>query len=134
MYAFGLILWELATWELPFQQLSQYQIMLTVGEKGGRPEIPAPSSPALHGGAFPGYDEYVALMHACWAQDAAARPGFDHIIAVLRGLSAGLLAGEPQVREAEAEAAGHQNTAEKADHDDGGGAHARMTLPPSPFE
>jgi serine/threonine protein kinase len=90
VYAFGLILWELATWELPFEQLTQFQIMLTVGEKGGRPEIPQPNSPSLRGGDFPGYADYVSLMQACWAQNPKDRPGFDQIIAMLRKIVVGL--------------------------------------------
>lgn len=90
VYAFGLILWELATWQLPFEQLSQFQIMLAVGEKGFRPEIPAPDSPALRGGSFPGYDKYVQLMEDCWAQNPAKRPGFDYIISVLRDIAIGV--------------------------------------------
>jgi len=90
VYAFGLILWELATWELPFEQFTQFQIILNVGEKGGRPEIPDPSSPSLRGGDFPGYADYVALMEACWAQKPEDRPGFDQIIAMLRKIVVGL--------------------------------------------
>jgi serine/threonine protein kinase len=90
VYAFGLILWELATWELPFEQMTQFQIMLSVGEKGGRPEIPEPSSPSLRGGDFPGYADYVSLMKACWAQNPKDRPGFDQIIAMLRKIVVGL--------------------------------------------
>lgn len=126
VYAFGLILWELATWELPFEQLTQYQIMLTVSEKGGRPDIPEPSSPTLRGGAFPGYAEFVKLMELCWAQDPAARPGFDYIISALRDLSAGLLGGGGE------EKARVQSAVEDSAAADSG--HARMTLPPSPFE
>ena len=90
VYAFALIMWELATWELPFEKLTQYQIMLAVGEKAGRPDIPLAGSSTLRGGSFSGYAEYVVLMEACWAQDPAARPGFDHIIAVLRNIAAKL--------------------------------------------
>ncbi len=90
VYAFGLILWELATWELPFDQMTQFQIILTVAEKGGRPEIPEPSSPSLQGGDFPGYADYVSLMKACWAQNPKDRPGFDQIIAMLRKIVVGL--------------------------------------------
>jgi serine/threonine protein kinase len=90
VYAFGLILWELATWELPFEQFTQFQIILNVGEKGCRPEIPDPSSPLLRGGDFPGYADYVALMEACWAQNPKDRPGFDQIIAMLRKIVVGL--------------------------------------------
>lgn len=76
----GLILWELATWETPFANMTPFQIMLTVGEQGGRPEVPEVGSTELQGGNFEGWDEYVGLMKACWAQDPNQRPSFDQVI------------------------------------------------------
>ena len=52
-----------------------------------RPDIPAEAE-ALPGGGFAGLGEYVDLMRACWAQDAAARPDFETIIGRLRRLLA----------------------------------------------
>lgn len=83
VYAFGIILWELATWELPFDGMSPFQIILAVGEKGVRPEL----AHAPRGGEFWGYEDYVALMEACWAQDPEERPAFEHIIASLRSIA-----------------------------------------------
>jgi serine/threonine protein kinase len=77
VYAFGLIMWELACWETPFGKLSAFQIMLSVGQQGIRPEVPGPGT--LRGGPFEGYVEYVALMQACWAQAPEQRPTFDQV-------------------------------------------------------
>lgn len=86
VYSFGLILWELLTWELPFEHLTPFQIILLVGEKGERPLIPERTSRGVKGGVFPGYDDYIALMQSCWAQDPADRPAFDQVIASLRSI------------------------------------------------
>lgn len=83
VYAFGIVLWELATWELPFDGMSPFQIILAVGEKGMRPEL----EHGPRGGGFNGYEDYVALMEACWAQNPEERPAFEHIIASLRAIA-----------------------------------------------
>ncbi|PSC73896.1 Serine threonine-kinase CTR1 isoform A [Micractinium conductrix] len=88
VYAYGLILWELLTWELPFLDLSNFQIMLAVTQQGQRPAIKDQWGAAQYpGGTFIGYNEYVALMQRCWADDPAARPTFEQIIADLRRIA-----------------------------------------------
>jgi hypothetical protein len=54
--------------------------------------VPDAASPALRGGAFPGYGEYCALMADCWAQEAEDRPGFEAVITRLRALAERLAA------------------------------------------
>ena len=53
------------------------QIMMSVAERGERPEVPDAYSRGVMGGAFAGIEGYVRLMRACWEQDPAQRPGFD---------------------------------------------------------
>ncbi|KFM25179.1 putative serine/threonine-protein kinase drkA [Auxenochlorella protothecoides] len=61
VYAYGLILWELLTWQLPFAAQTPFQIILMVAERGERP--PIPDSPAEYqGGDFEGSADYLALM------------------------------------------------------------------------
>lgn len=93
VFAFGHILWELLTWELPFAAMKPFQMIVYIGSQGGRPEIPPPGSPLIRGGTFPGYDDYLALMRACWAENPADRPAFDQVIASLRAI-AGKMAEE----------------------------------------
>lgn len=50
-----------------------------------RPEIPARDElPGPDSASFSGLDAYVQLIEACWAQDPAARPAFEHIVSVLK--------------------------------------------------
>jgi hypothetical protein len=42
---------------------------------------------------------YVALAHACWAQDYHARPAFDHVIRELQGLLLALQLQEQPVQQ-----------------------------------
>lgn len=62
--------------------------MCAISEKGERPEVPSDAPGALLGGTFPGFPAYCALMRRCWAEEPAARPGFEDIIAGLRTLLA----------------------------------------------
>ena len=58
------------------------QLTIAVAE-GRRPEVPPPSQLPGGGGSFEGLGPYIALMRACWSQDPAARPDFNHIAAAL---------------------------------------------------
>ena len=93
VYAFGLIMWEMITWMLPYDSMSSFQMILFVGDKGGRPPVPESNTGTasvgnshwhIQGGSFPGYNAYVDLMVRCWDQDPEKRPAFPEIIARLR--------------------------------------------------
>lgn len=87
VYAFGLIMWEMITWKLPFEGMGSFQMILFIGEKAGRPLIPTTDDPdGIRGGSFAGYDAYVDLMNKCWAQNAEERPGFPEVISALRDI------------------------------------------------
>ena len=58
------------------------QIMVSVSEKGQRPDIPAQPQ----GGTFEGWAAYVDLIERCWAADPAQRPSFEGAITDLREL------------------------------------------------
>ncbi len=84
VYGFGLVLWELMTWEVPWQGANPLQIVLAVADRGQRPAVPAPA--AVPGGPPLQYDEFVSLMCDCWAQDPVDRPSFEGVIHRLRVL------------------------------------------------
>ncbi|DBB01174.1 hypothetical protein WJX77_003342 [Trebouxia sp. C0004] len=84
VYSFGVILWELLTWQLPWADLGPFQIMVAIAERQRRPPIPAQSD--LPGGTFPGLPAYLDLMQACWHAEPQERPAFESCIITLRGL------------------------------------------------
>lgn len=89
VYAFGLIMWEMISWELPFDGLSSFQMILFIGDKAGRPDVPSEDeTDRIMGGFFSGYKEYVELMVHCWDQDPEKRPEFPEIISKLRSILA----------------------------------------------
>ena len=94
VYAFGLIMWEMITWELPYDSMSSFQMILVIGDKGGRPPVPDAATGitteggdrkwTVQGGVFPAYEAYVDLMVRCWDQNPESRPAFPEIISKLR--------------------------------------------------
>ncbi|GMH42677.1 hypothetical protein BSKO_10596 [Bryopsis sp. KO-2023] len=91
VYAFGIVLWELLTWRMPWESDSgdrpchPLQLFKWVME-GLRPDTPDPEN--LPAGPCPVYDEYIALMKICWAQEPAERPHFDTITKCLEDMLA----------------------------------------------
>ena len=70
----------------PSQPAIPSQIVLSVVDRRQRPEVPPPG--VVQGGPPLQYQEYVALMQECWAQEPAARPSFDAVIRRVRALLA----------------------------------------------
>ena len=65
---------------------------------GGRLPIPAREELPDRGGGFSALDDYVALIHSCWATDPAERPSFKDLIPRLRALGAAAAAALQQER------------------------------------
>ncbi|DBA75584.1 TPA: hypothetical protein ACH3X2_009138 [Trebouxia sp. C0005] len=84
VYSFGIILWELMTWQVPWDDLNPFQIMMLLTQQHARPDILPVGS--LPGGTWPGMREYILLMQACWEEEPDKRPDFESIIADLRGM------------------------------------------------
>jgi serine/threonine protein kinase len=87
VYAFGVVLWELLTWKLPFEGVATWTIVNAV-LSGVHLEVPAPEAlPALAlAGGRPGLQGYLQLMDRCWVREADQRPGFQEIVQALRAL------------------------------------------------
>ncbi|CAD7695677.1 unnamed protein product [Ostreobium quekettii] len=82
VYPFGIIMWELLTWEQPWERdnVNTFQILQFVLRDDLRPQIPPKDQ--LPGDACPDelYDDYVALMTECWDRDPAKRPKFHDVV------------------------------------------------------
>ncbi|GAM19984.1 hypothetical protein SAMD00019534_031590, partial [Acytostelium subglobosum LB1] len=70
VYSYGIILWEMLTRRLPYEDVVfnceiERQVL-----KGRRPELPIPNCPP----------DYLHLMTSCWDQDPEVRPQFDQIV------------------------------------------------------
>ena len=84
IYAFGVVLWELLTFRLPWEGEENVRILYLVSIQGARPAVPPAAE--LPGGGFPQLDAYVALMQSCWEKEPGRRPA--SFVAVIRALQA----------------------------------------------
>ena len=108
VFAFGVVMWEILSCEVPWQAESPLHIGMNI-MNGKR--LPVPTAEDVcglgssrdddhHGSSngdgsqqdgddpqqqqlLPGYDRYVVLLEQCWAQDMKERPDFKHITMVL---------------------------------------------------
>lgn len=79
VYGFGVVLRELATFQVPYAELdTQYHLLLAHSRGELCPAVPPVD--CLPGGAFPGWTRYSQLMQVCWAPEAAKRPPFETIV------------------------------------------------------
>ncbi|EFJ13809.1 hypothetical protein SELMODRAFT_146897 [Selaginella moellendorffii] len=72
VYSFGIVLWELITGLLPFQNMTAVQAAFAVVNRGYRPGIPADCPPAL-----------AEIMSRCWDANPDSRPGFAQVVKML---------------------------------------------------
>jgi len=75
VYAFGMLMWEVATGRMPYQGLMYGEVVERVVVSHRRPAFPVFVPPA-----------YAALARKCWAADPAARPTFAAVFAALEEL------------------------------------------------
>eukprot|EP01125_Pyxidicula_operculata_P000434 TRINITY_DN10466_c0_g1_i1.p1 TRINITY_DN10466_c0_g1~~TRINITY_DN10466_c0_g1_i1.p1 ORF type:complete len:697 (+),score=155.01 TRINITY_DN10466_c0_g1_i1:34-2124(+) len=76
VYSFGIIMWELLTRRIPFEDVESFSIPLVV-TKGERPPIPKDCN-----------KDYRAIMVKCWDARPNKRPGFDVIQRTLSKMKA----------------------------------------------
>lgn len=72
VYSFGIVLWELITGSLPFQNMTAVQAAFAVVNKGVRPIIPYECLPVLSD-----------IMTRCWDANPEVRPPFTEIVRML---------------------------------------------------
>ncbi|WIA08465.1 hypothetical protein OEZ85_007902 [Tetradesmus obliquus] len=85
VYSYGIIMYEMLTWQMPFHYLSKEQVVLRV-MSGGRPEIPNESELPPGTSSSTCLASYMTLMEECWDQDPDKRPGFGRIAARLQAM------------------------------------------------
>ncbi|CAN1271537.1 Serine/threonine-protein kinase STY13 [Linum perenne] len=72
VYSFGIVLWELITGMLPFQNMTAVQAAFAVVNKGVRPVIPNDCLPVLN-----------EIMTRCWDTNPEVRPPFAEVVRML---------------------------------------------------
>lgn len=73
MYSYGMILWEIATGQIPFRNDTDMVIMRKVVDKGLRETIPADCPPL-----------WVSIIEDCWKKNPSERPTAASIVELLR--------------------------------------------------
>uniref|UniRef100_J3MBI7 Protein kinase domain-containing protein n=1 Tax=Oryza brachyantha TaxID=4533 RepID=J3MBI7_ORYBR len=84
VYSFGLVLWELTTCLVPFQDLSPVQAAYAVTNAGARPPLSPSCPPAIN-----------TLIERCWSAKPEKRPEFKDIVQVLESYDRCLREGLP---------------------------------------
>ncbi|CAK9203622.1 unnamed protein product [Sphagnum troendelagicum] len=83
VFSFAIVLWELLTGKIPYENLTPLQAAVGVVQKGLRPTIPSSTPPKL-----------AELLERCWATNSSERPEFSSITTYLQEIVKELPAGE----------------------------------------
>ncbi|KAF2314779.1 hypothetical protein GH714_033534 [Hevea brasiliensis] len=87
VYSFGIVLWELITGMLPFQNMTAVQAAFAVVNKGVRPVIPNDCLPALG-----------EIMTRCWDANPDVRPPFIEVVQMLENAETEILTSVRKAR------------------------------------
>ncbi|TKY59259.1 Serine/threonine-protein kinase HT1 [Spatholobus suberectus] len=79
VYSFGLILWEMVTGTIPYEDMTPIQAAFAVVNKNSRPVIPSDCPPAMR-----------ALIEQCWSLHPDKRPEFWQVVKVLEQFESSL--------------------------------------------
>ncbi|PSS24635.1 Serine/threonine-protein kinase [Actinidia chinensis var. chinensis] len=79
VYSFGLILWEMVSGTIPYDDMTPIQAAFAVVHKNLRPAIPQDCSPAMR-----------ALIEQCWSLQPDKRPKFWQVVKVLEQFESSL--------------------------------------------
>jgi serine/threonine protein kinase len=87
VYSFGIVLWELITGSLPFQNMTAVQAAFAVVNKGVRPIIPYDCLPVLS-----------YIMTCCWDANPEIRPPFTDVVRMLENAETQILTNVRKAR------------------------------------
>ncbi|KZV47715.1 map3k delta-1 protein kinase [Dorcoceras hygrometricum] len=73
VYSFGVILWELVTQKIPWENLNSMQVIGAVGFMNQRLEIPRDVDP-----------QWASIIESCWLSEPQCRPSFQELMEKLR--------------------------------------------------
>ncbi|KAJ3685762.1 hypothetical protein LUZ61_014926 [Rhynchospora tenuis] len=76
VFSFGILLWELLTGKVPYDDMTPVQAAIGVVQKGLRPTIPNETNSKL-----------AELIEKCWQQEPSLRPDFSQILEALNAIS-----------------------------------------------
>ncbi|KAK7246499.1 hypothetical protein RIF29_41368 [Crotalaria pallida] len=79
VYSFGLMLWEMVTGRIPYEDMTPIQAAFAVVNKNSRPVIPSNCPPAMR-----------ALIEQCWSLQPDKRPEFWQVVKVLEQFESSL--------------------------------------------
>ncbi|KAL0903887.1 hypothetical protein M5K25_025945 [Dendrobium thyrsiflorum] len=82
VYSFGLVLWEMVTGRIPYEDMTPVQAAFAVVDKNLRPTFPAECPAALR-----------AMIEQCWASVPEKRPEFWQIVKILEQFESTLSQG-----------------------------------------
>ncbi|XP_076921750.1 uncharacterized protein LOC143583293 [Bidens hawaiensis] len=75
VYSYGVVLWEIVTRKMPWDDLNPMQVIAAVGFMDRRPEIPKDVDPL-----------WTSLIESCWCSEPESRPTFQEILHKLKDL------------------------------------------------
>ncbi|XP_076942361.1 uncharacterized protein LOC143612208 [Bidens hawaiensis] len=75
VYSYGVVLWEIATEKIPWENLNMMQVVRAVGFENERLEIPSDADP-----------QWASLIQSCWSSEPRSRPTFQEILVKLKDL------------------------------------------------
>ncbi|KAK4759235.1 hypothetical protein SAY87_022366 [Trapa incisa] len=75
IYSFGVIMWELTTEKIPWDNLNSMQVIGAVGFMNQRLDIPKDADP-----------QWASIMESCWDNDPQCRPSFQELLEKLKDL------------------------------------------------
>ncbi|KAK9058916.1 hypothetical protein SSX86_023764 [Deinandra increscens subsp. villosa] len=75
VYSYGVVLWEITTGKIPWENLNSKQVIGAVGFMNQRLEIPNDVDP-----------QWASLIESCWTSEPRSRPTFEEILIKLKDL------------------------------------------------